>query len=60
MREEVNLLIGQGQREAAIRHYHEKSSCSIESAVIYVNQVSAERLRHQREQLNKTRALYLV
>jgi hypothetical protein len=60
MREEVNLLIGQGQRETAIRHYQEKCACSIESAVIFVNQVSADRLKHQREQLHRTRELLLA
>jgi hypothetical protein len=60
MRDEVNLYLGQGQRELAIRHYQEKCSCSIESAVIFVNQVSSDRLRAQREQLQKTRELHLA
>jgi hypothetical protein len=60
MRDEVNLLIGQGKRENAIRHYQEKCACSIESAVIFVNQVSADRLKQQREQLYRTRELLLA
>lgn len=60
MRDEVNLYLGQGRREFAIRHYQEKCSCSIESAVIFVNQISAERLKHQREQLQRTRELLLA
>lgn len=60
MREEVNLLIGKGQRQEAIRQYQEKCACSIDSAVNFVNQVSAERIRQQRDQMNRTRELYLA
>lgn len=51
LREEVNLLLSEGQRDLAIQQYQAKSACSLDLAINFVNSVTEERSQLFRKRL---------
>jgi hypothetical protein len=55
LREEINLLLADGKREEAIKHYQRKCACSAERAGEFVESVRIQRsLQHREKILKKT------
>lgn len=51
LREEINILLADGQRDNAIKHYQRKCACSVERAVAFVEEVNQVRLDTRRDEL---------
>jgi hypothetical protein len=49
--EEVNLLLAEGKRTDAIKHYQSKCACSAERAVAYVDSLHRNRLDKRRDEI---------